>query len=492
VSGKEKDGHYATLSHCWGDPNHRPLLTTDQTLACRQQGIEDEELPKTFRHAVEVCRAIGIEFLWIDSLCIIQEQESREDWAKEAPKMAFVYGDSRLNICAAAAEDSTQGCFKERHGLFFWPCPVVMFGQECYISHSQHGYGGSFDAVQKPKGSLLFQRAWVFQEQALSRRSITFTGNTITWCCRKIKATETRPLGSRYAGGGLNNQDILHYTINGLKLSTPNGSDSYIYDCWHKTIENFTSRNLTYEDDRLPAIAGVAKRLGMTTDDSYHAGLWRRDMLPSLLWYHRPSTPRNTTKSARAPSWSWASTNGEVTYDELVFDGPYRTRTTLSPLIDILDVSDPPTCENHPFGPTSKASLRLSGVLLKMEPGEHEQRFSLVLVKNSTPLESCVERTYWDVRDLDKTAQTHLHCLPICVRHGKGTNSERHKTSWEEDLKTGVDRFEMYNRIFCLILQPIEGEEGTYSRVGVCAINRQKKMEIAKMAFGEPRSLTLV
>ncbi|PQE32892.1 heterokaryon incompatibility protein [Rutstroemia sp. NJR-2017a WRK4] len=86
VPGADKRGDYAALSHCWGSSNNQPLKTTDETLTLRQQGMKDEELPKTFRDAVQVCRELGIKYLWVDSLCIIQDQDSQEDWARRLPK----------------------------------------------------------------------------------------------------------------------------------------------------------------------------------------------------------------------------------------------------------------------------------------------------------------------------------------------------------------------------------------------------------------------
>jgi hypothetical protein len=115
-------------------------------------------------------------------LCIIQGQELQEDWAKEAPRMGLVYGNSRLTISTAAAANSTQGCFKERLGLMFWPCPVVLSGQACYISRypkkeeEQHGDPGD---LESHLWNSLARRAWVLQEQALSRRSIIFSGTRL-------------------------------------------------------------------------------------------------------------------------------------------------------------------------------------------------------------------------------------------------------------------------------------------------------------------------
>jgi hypothetical protein len=501
VSGKEKNGHYATLSHCWGDPNHRPLTTTDQTLACRQQGIENEELPKTFQHAVEVCRQIGIDYLWIDSLCIIQEQESQEDWAKEAPRMGFVYGNSTLTISAAAAADSTQGCFQERFGLFFWPCPVVMFGRACYVSryptYKERYYG---DPGELDRSIPLFQRAWVLQEQALSRRSIIFSKNQLVWRCPTLSTNEKFPLGTPHMPSIVtDNLRLIHCIINGITSLIPKSLRFGIYTCWYKIVEDFTSRSLTYNGDRLPAIAGIAKRLGMSANDSYHAGLWRRDLIHGLLW-RVTIYVKHVTRSATAPSWSWASIDCAVDYQHFS-GGPHKhQRSPSSPLVDILDILDPATCEDHPFGATSKASLRLSGVLLKVVEDGHED-FELALTENGTYFRSDLEDLYLDVGEPDRTAETVLVCLPVCVRHGEThdrvSDCETYKALWKRSLETGKDEFEGKNKIYCLVLQPVEGKQDTFSRLGLCTIGRDydirnKITEISRIAFGERRSITII
>ncbi|ORY08584.1 heterokaryon incompatibility protein-domain-containing protein [Clohesyomyces aquaticus] len=500
VSGENKSGFYATLSHCWGNPANRPLTTTDQTLALRQQGIGDDELPKTFQDAVQVCREIGIEYLWIDSLCIIQEQKSQADWAKEAPSMGFVYGNSTLTICAAAAADSTKGCFKERLGLICWPCPIDLFGQRCYVSRyptkNEESRGDPGDRDGMPWNSLA-KRAWVLQEQVLSRRSVIFSEHRLIWRCPTLSTSEKYPLGIPHAPNiTVDNHRIFHCIINGITLFMPKDPKVDIYTCWYRLVEDFTSRRLTYENDKLPAIAGIARRFAATANDSYHGGLWKRDLVLGLLWHSTMLTAGVTTKAARAPSWSWASVNCGVSFSHMLSAGSDAARIPLSPLLDILNVSDPQTHEDHPFGMTSKASLRLSGVLLSVVEDEDEES-GLFFPVNGTRYADDIENFIPDVWDLDKPAQTPLFCLPVCVRHdpyyrGMRGNGELYKSSWENSLQTGMDEFKRFNTLFCLVLRAIEGEQDTYSRVGACVIGKHKTIEISRKCLGERRPLTII
>lgn len=501
ISGKTKNGYYATLSHCWGDLANRPLMTTDDNLSHRQQGIEDDELPKTFRHAVEVCRELGIEYLWIDSLCIIQEQNSQEDWAKEAPKMGLVYGNSRLTISAATAANSTQGCFQERPGLFVYPCPIVFFGKSCFTCrnpklYEKLGDPGDFPWFLMP-GNTLNQRAWVLQEQILSPRSIVFSKNCLIWRCPALTTNEKYPLGMPgYPGISTDNNRFLYCIINDMLSFIAKETNVDIYTCWCRMLEDFTSRNLTYDEDRLPAIAGIAKKIGVAADDSYHAGLWRRDMIFGILWRVISIDAARTTRSARAPSWSWASINCGVNFRHLLMAGSDENRLSFSPLVDILYISDPPTCNDHPFGMTSKASLRLSGVLLEVVRHMNEKS-GLLLVENGTRFANSIKTFYRDTQDFDMSAQTPLVGLPVCVSHDPQRvdapgDGELHKALWKATLETGSDSLEQFNRIHCLVLQAIEGKQDTYSRVGICEFDRHMTIDIARMALGERRPLTIV
>lgn len=99
---------YATLSHCWGGLDFF-CLTDDNFEHLTTKGISMSSLTKTFKDAISIARGVGLNYLWIDSLCIIQG--NREDWAKEAMTMSAVYSESALNIAASSAANGHGGCF---------------------------------------------------------------------------------------------------------------------------------------------------------------------------------------------------------------------------------------------------------------------------------------------------------------------------------------------------------------------------------------------
>jgi hypothetical protein len=179
---------YATLSHCWGKLKIKQLLLSN--LSTLVNGIVFAELPMTFQDAIVITRRLGLRFLWIDSLCIIQD--SIEDWAHESAMMDLVYSNSTCNIAATAAEDSSVGCFFERNPLLAQPCRVKIDSFPGPVSDS-----GQYHLVQE---ALFFNsidnqplnwRGWVLQEQFLSPRIIRCGRNQLFWECQEMVSMQT-------------------------------------------------------------------------------------------------------------------------------------------------------------------------------------------------------------------------------------------------------------------------------------------------------------
>jgi hypothetical protein len=502
VRGEGRRGEYATLSHCWGGSDNQPLTTTDATLALREQGIGDEELPKTFREAVQVCRELGIGYLWIDSLCIIQGQASKEDWTKEAPKMGHIYGNSMLTIAASDAASSDQGCFRDRHGLRLWSFSMSLHDQRWSISHRL-----TKSAVWHSAGDLngddvwlpLNDRAWVVQEQILSPRLLSFTHDCIVWRCNTMSANERHPMG--LSGPSPHRGDLfraMHCILSGIEQSSTSMDP---YSCWYHVVNAFTARNLTFQDDKLPALAGIAKRFAAITNDTYHAGLWRRDLLTGMLWYlARPSV---TAKETRAPSWSWASVNCK-TYNRSIRQisgfGDDHLHILSPPLLEILEVVDPPTCTEHPFGATSKAMLRLSGALLPVTMTMGEHRFpDLTFTQHDTGSGSSDDFPWvkLDELKLPPAEDAPWFCLPVCVDGDPYSSSisfeaGSYEASWKRSLESDVDGNQDFRGVSCLLLQTVCGRQDTYSRIGICEVDREINCKIGRIGLRQRQTLTII
>lgn len=166
--------NYIALSHCWGRPTRKKRFCTyTDNIQDLKQHIPFDELPLTFQHAVTATRALRVRYLWIDSLCIIQEDP--EDWKVEAAKMEDVFTSAYCTIAASSSASSLDGflkCRKERAviGINTTKGPLYL--------------AKNIDKFQKDvERGILNTRGWVFQERALSRRTIHFTETQVYWEC---------------------------------------------------------------------------------------------------------------------------------------------------------------------------------------------------------------------------------------------------------------------------------------------------------------------
>ncbi|KAF2751592.1 HET-domain-containing protein [Sporormia fimetaria CBS 119925] len=272
-----KRAHYVALSHCWG--THKPpIMTTLQTSKAHLTGIQWNELPRVYQDAFVATRRLGFEYIWVDSLCILQD--SAVDWLAESRRMGSVYQNARLTIAASHASDSSQPCFFPRP-----PDPPAV--ELPYISRSGE-HQGSIYATQMPleytpitpESSPLDQRAWATQEWLLSRRMVFFTEQCLVWSCKTISQRET--------GGS------FHSTARNTR--------------WKAIVEKYSARSLTKASDRLIALEGLRLELGKKRGtDIYCLGLWKHDMPEQLLWYCKQPAERARSPLG-LPSWTWAST----------------------------------------------------------------------------------------------------------------------------------------------------------------------------------------
>lgn len=155
---------YATLSHCWGSSTFETLNSTN--VEELKQRVPSRFLVKTFADAIQIARNLGLNYLWIDSLCIIQDNS--QDWEVEASIMASVYGGSSLNIAASFARDGTEGCFlKTRHygGGFTAGASIAGKRQMLELSPGNEYY-------RNVTGTHLATRAWTVQEKILAPRTL--------------------------------------------------------------------------------------------------------------------------------------------------------------------------------------------------------------------------------------------------------------------------------------------------------------------------------
>ncbi|KAH3909373.1 hypothetical protein HBI56_185780 [Parastagonospora nodorum] len=323
----DRGTRYACLSHCWGkppkpnDPFKTVLRTTPATLYAFRTSIPWNDLPQTFQDAIAVTRKLDIPFLWIDSLCIIQDEPDKKDWHEQSANMANVYQNSYLTLAATSAKDADGGMYTQHDGprVHRPSAPVAVVQYEDGVQREIFARR-KFD---HDLGSLpLLKRGWVYQERLLSPRVLHFAGEELIWECNQEVACEC---GSDDLENGIVDRVRIHddeYVVVG-----PNSGHPTPLDLWYKIVSDFTSLSLTKISDVFPALSGIAKVFAEKIGDEYVAGMWKGRIVSNLLWYFQevPEDDENIQEEQteeeddkaekteiqvqpwRAPSWSWAS-----------------------------------------------------------------------------------------------------------------------------------------------------------------------------------------
>ncbi|KAF4615880.1 hypothetical protein G7Y89_g15235 [Cudoniella acicularis] len=187
---------YLAFSHCWGGPE-LPFRLLESNKEDLFKGIEFRVLSKNMQDAVRVTRSLGYKYLWIDSLCIIQD--SSEDWKIEAAKMGDVYAGAVCTIASTGSASSQGGCFHSRNTLSLRPCKIgVSSLTELlpeYISIRRDDLSDFRRGVDR---AILNTRGWVLQERLLSRRILHFGAELLYWECCQRAASETNATGYVY------------------------------------------------------------------------------------------------------------------------------------------------------------------------------------------------------------------------------------------------------------------------------------------------------
>lgn len=305
-------GEYASLSYCWGVSKTQAGQTKKSNLSNHLQQIPLSTLPSTVVDTIRLCHKLGLQYLWIDRLCIIQDD--RDDWKREASKMCDIYSKATLTISAPICSDSTQSPNTERCN--WWYEKQSHFGimeftdegskskRSLWLYHKSSRKDPwifekdwiDFCELTKDQVSHWLGRGWTFQEWMLSPRVLHIDSMTI-WDCFEGYANELNQRGMKEARLTRNPKEF--------------GKDLE----WKSMVEEYSKRNIAFEKDRLPALAGLAERYRQETHYTYLAGLWLEEMPVSLLWQADPHIPadRRPPTNQKTPSWSWAHCNGPVT-----------------------------------------------------------------------------------------------------------------------------------------------------------------------------------
>jgi hypothetical protein len=408
---------YLTLSHCWGDRIPERLLSGNFETVRKE--IKLNSLSKTFQEAIIFTRKLSCQYIWIDSLCIIQDD--LVDWQKESAQMREVYRSSACNISASDAKDGSQGLFRSRDSLVNESNRLrLKLGHEPYDGlYPIWDTAAWFDNVER---CPLNSRGWVCQERFLSSSNLHFTSGELFWECRKLTACETFPRGfpQRLI------EDDDETSIKKLLYQNVENRESEVVEqnrTWNTLLRNYTASKVTFARDKLVAFSGLAAMWGENINDEYFAGLWRSRLPRDLLWHTLHPRTDYEHQEYVAPSWSWASMDGEV-----VFEDPARGFVAE---VDIISANTELLSVVNQFGQVNYGFLCLRSWLAigyydtEIQDGLSLQTSDLSFEKVSNNLEVFWDRPrprrmYWGNLSDSHQIRVPIYFFPICTWFGFG------------------------------------------------------------------------
>lgn len=475
-------------------------------------------MPLNFRDAVAMTRSLGFQYLWIDSLCILQD--SREDWAREAVQMASIYKCARITLAATSARTCQDGFLDYAPASQRFKIPLEHPGtnvegtrsldenvpQEIVLQCASKNNGNYW--ARDVEDSVWNSRGWTLQERHLSRRIIHFAENQIFWECRKGFRSECGQqitmLPRSVAGAcGLNESLIdddqessstAEDSVSDSDRRSQNsssaeaksvssvGSEEHVpelaastlqpYTWWFSIIGDYTERRLTFPSDKSPALAGfVNEMLKFVEDSRFLAGIWVGALADCLLW--RPADPLTTicVEPYRAPTWSWMRYDGPII--------PTSERTNEDDLRDHIPSRDRITYVKHS---SQHEHMQFSAKPTALSTLEARARIAEVsLTANS-------EREW----NLDMHHLSSMQTIGLVVLDQEPKEGRRHDVNiYAMQVKQQVKRSLSWVSAGSqsgLVLQRVHHQSYEFERIGAYVLNEEN---LAFFDTVEPRLVTM-
>jgi len=413
-------GQYAALSYVWGGP--QTVVTTTQNIQSHYLILPFSRLGTTIQDAIRVTHGLGLRYLWVDSLCIMQD--SKADKAQQISQMKRIFESSFVTIIAASAATASVGFLRQSSTPSSLQLP--------------YWYDGSWGVVElkerwawDSRSEVINSRAWTLEEKLLSPRKLIYSSHHMSWECRSETLYDPSSADQRREAYPLALSKLWAVTSpNSLsELNTENQDREDILNEWREVVTWYTGREMTEEADKLRAIAGLAesfqtpiKVLWPSDQCSYFAGFWLDDFPQGLLWYRRRLTDIGSVltrpRRSRAPSWSWASINGQVvdfqSLKKKQLDGSYErlwynSESTVRSLSELLHIHVESTVPSFPYGQVKDGALQLRGYL------KRESQFKL---------------------ENGSSARNGSHLVNLCLSPGETTKWFYSPDGTLEDLET--------------------------------------------------------
>lgn len=289
---------YIALSYCWGQNHNEHFKTTPSNLRQMEREIPHDSLPRTLRDVFHLVRQLKYRYLWIDALCIVQDAQAADsEWKTEAAKMGDVYANADLVIAAMASSSVNDGLVIEK-------CEELSSSEFHHIMRTCRTMTQSEWGYKIKAHYPLLCRGWAFQERLLARRIVHFTVVELIWECMGDRWCECGHDGKEGLTGKINN---LNSALKECRMDASIAKKTLM---WRECVKSFSKRDLSFADDRLFAIDGIASFIrgpdSRAYQELYFHGLWK-DALPwDLLWYC-DQTSQFAREKPRGPSYSWSS-----------------------------------------------------------------------------------------------------------------------------------------------------------------------------------------
>lgn len=346
-----QEAHYVALSYTWG--GNVAFSTNESTYMSRNQPFAVSELPQTLQDAVQITRELKVRYLWVDSLCIIQD--SYEDKSKEISRMGDVYENAYVTISATNAMSAYSG--------FLNPNYTDASCQRLPLFYPDGSKGNAFVGDDpRHHAEPLDQRAWALQEQLLSKRLLQYTSVGLQASCRVGKYAIANKQTYNNAGRTLPKSLQLMWRRSGEDRKKDRAN---LLHAWDELLPLYTERLLSNKQDKLPALSGLASRFQQRLQSDYFAGIWGKNFREGLLWhgkhafgytrFRKELIPLRRIPTSKAPTWSWASVEGPVTSDCANVLGLEITLRVLDCTVTLQD-------SRVPFGEVTGGLLHVSGI----------------------------------------------------------------------------------------------------------------------------------
>jgi hypothetical protein len=363
---------YSALSYCWGGKQEKQL--TDENLQTYEQGIPWTDLPNTLKDAAAATYRIGLRYLWIDSMCIIQNDQV--DKPNEIRQMAQIYTHAHFTIVDMRGHSAGDGFLHAR---------TLPSGTSASTYRSTSGLCHQVvfqfqDVLESEDDKVLETRGGALQEYVLSRRLIVFGTWSTQWMCRtkrflgmdgwRLEYDDVRENPFRKTRlwasfdkdwyktiGEVDLLDVILYCSMNPELRDYQPKNFPVWEVWESLVGMYSTRNFSVPQDRNVALSGLAERFApFFPSQRYVAGMWEHSLLRGLLWSVDMAT-LDRPRDGRAPSWSWQSVDESV---ECRDGNGQVVCTTLS-----LDYT---LAESEAlFGAVTSANLKLQGPSFSIE-----------------------------------------------------------------------------------------------------------------------------